>query len=407
MTAQPPAAVRTEFPHAIREIANMWIPLSDGTRLAARIWLAARCRAHPVPAILEYLPYRKDDGTALGRRAPASVLRGPRLRVPCAWTCAGTGDSDGLLLGEYLQAGAGRRARGARIPRRAALVHGRRGDDRVLVGRLQRAAGRGAPARAAQGGHHRRLDRRPLPRRLPLHGRLHARLRHAEVGVVDARATPSSRPTRSVVGDRWREMWLERLEHAPELARDWVSHQRRDEFWIHGSIARGLLGDAMPGDGGRRLGRRVRQRRAATARELERAAARHHRPVGPHDAAVRACPGPLSDSCRRRCAGGTAGSRASTPASCDEPMLRAWIQEPVAPATFYAERPGRWVGVAEWPAATDASTRRRGFALRPDGTLVVRASGASDSRRSDAVELLGRPGVRRDRGRVVRERPRR
>jgi predicted acyl esterase len=31
-----------------------------------------------------------------------------------------------------------------------------------------------------------------------------------------------------------------------------------------------------------------------------------------------------------------------------EPRLRAWMQEYVTPAPYYAERPGRWVGV-EWP----------------------------------------------------------
>ena len=29
----------TDFPRQVREIANTWIPMADGTRLAARIWL--------------------------------------------------------------------------------------------------------------------------------------------------------------------------------------------------------------------------------------------------------------------------------------------------------------------------------------------------------------------------------
>ena len=29
--------IKTDFPYAIREIENTWIPLTDGTRLAARI----------------------------------------------------------------------------------------------------------------------------------------------------------------------------------------------------------------------------------------------------------------------------------------------------------------------------------------------------------------------------------
>jgi predicted acyl esterase len=45
----------------VREIEHAWIPLRDGTRLAARMWLPeARDRA---PAVIEYIPYGKRVGT--------------------------------------------------------------------------------------------------------------------------------------------------------------------------------------------------------------------------------------------------------------------------------------------------------------------------------------------------------
>lgn len=47
--------------HEIIELPDEGITLSDGTRLSARIWRPAD--GAPVPAILEYLPYRKRDGT--------------------------------------------------------------------------------------------------------------------------------------------------------------------------------------------------------------------------------------------------------------------------------------------------------------------------------------------------------
>src|SRR3546814_9994322 len=31
-------------------------------------------------------------------------------------------------------------------------------------------------------------------------------------------------------------MWLERLENTPLLVANWLEHQRRDEFWKHGSV---------------------------------------------------------------------------------------------------------------------------------------------------------------------------
>ena len=59
----PEILVRTDFPRKVREVENCWIPMPDGTKLAARIWLPEDAEADPVPAILEYLPYRKRDGT--------------------------------------------------------------------------------------------------------------------------------------------------------------------------------------------------------------------------------------------------------------------------------------------------------------------------------------------------------
>ena len=54
---------KTDFPSSVKEIENLWIPLSDGTKLAARMWLPVDAEENPVPALLEYLPYRKRDGT--------------------------------------------------------------------------------------------------------------------------------------------------------------------------------------------------------------------------------------------------------------------------------------------------------------------------------------------------------
>ncbi len=53
----------TEFPHAVTEDPDMGIVLPDGCRLSARVWMPVDAAANPVPAILEYIPYRKRDGT--------------------------------------------------------------------------------------------------------------------------------------------------------------------------------------------------------------------------------------------------------------------------------------------------------------------------------------------------------
>jgi len=46
----------------------------------------------------------------------------------------------------------------------------------------------------------------------------------------------------------------------------------------------------------------------------------------------------------------------------DEPVLRAYVQESMPPASHYEERPGRWVAEASWPSASIADRR---LALNP------------------------------------------
>ena len=42
---------------------HFWIPMPDGARLGARLWMPDGKDSYP--AILEYIPYRKDDSTVI------------------------------------------------------------------------------------------------------------------------------------------------------------------------------------------------------------------------------------------------------------------------------------------------------------------------------------------------------
>ena len=84
-----------------RTVAHTWISMADGARLSAKLWLPDAVPAGGVPAILEYAPYRKDDATAAGDERMFRLLRGPRLRLR-ARGHPRRGDSDGILMGEYL-----------------------------------------------------------------------------------------------------------------------------------------------------------------------------------------------------------------------------------------------------------------------------------------------------------------
>ncbi len=88
------------FPRAVRLIEHTLIPLKDGTTLAARIWLPEDAEQNPVPAILEYLPYRKRDGTYERDALTHPYLAGhgyAGVRVDIR----GSGESTGLLVDEY------------------------------------------------------------------------------------------------------------------------------------------------------------------------------------------------------------------------------------------------------------------------------------------------------------------
>ena len=93
--------VRTEYPCAVRVVRHEWIPMPDGCRLAARIWLPEGAERDRVPAIFEYVPYRKNDGLAL-RDAPIHHYFAGHGYASVRVDMRGTGDSDGILEDEYL-----------------------------------------------------------------------------------------------------------------------------------------------------------------------------------------------------------------------------------------------------------------------------------------------------------------
>src|ERR1700691_6560433 len=50
-------ALPTRGVFKVREIENSWLPMPDGVKLAARIWLPDNPQQPKVPAILNYCPY--------------------------------------------------------------------------------------------------------------------------------------------------------------------------------------------------------------------------------------------------------------------------------------------------------------------------------------------------------------
>ncbi len=91
---------KTSFPRKVKEVENFWIAMSDGVKLAARMWIPRDAEKDPVPAVLEYLPYRKRDGTIARDALTHPYLAGhgyAAIRVDMR----GNGDSEGLMHDEY------------------------------------------------------------------------------------------------------------------------------------------------------------------------------------------------------------------------------------------------------------------------------------------------------------------
>src|SRR5438093_13587241 len=74
--------------------------MSDGSRLAARLWLPADAETAPVPAILEYLPYRKRDLTR-ARDEPMHGYFAGHGYAAVRVDVRGSGDSGGVLPDDY------------------------------------------------------------------------------------------------------------------------------------------------------------------------------------------------------------------------------------------------------------------------------------------------------------------
>jgi predicted acyl esterase len=90
------------FPHRVKEDAQLRIPLADGTWLAGRVWRPETSDTRPVPAVLEFIPYRQRDLTAVRDSIHHPYLAGhgyAGVRVDLR----GSGDSEGVLTDEYLE----------------------------------------------------------------------------------------------------------------------------------------------------------------------------------------------------------------------------------------------------------------------------------------------------------------
>ena len=359
----------SDFPRALREIEHTLIPLRDGTRLAARIWLPDDADRHPVPAILEYLPYRKRTGTYDRDALTHPYLAGhgyAAVRVDIR----GSGESDGLLFDEYA-----RQEQDDALEVIAWLAAqpwcsgavGMMGISWGGFNALQVAACR-PPALKAIITICSTDDRY----RDDVHYMGGAVLRAGFGWASFLFGAMCHPPDPLLVGDRWRAMWLERLANVPLFLEIWTRHQRRDAYWRHGSVCEDYAAIQCPVYA---VGGWTDGYTNAIPRLLERLAVPRKGLIGPwaHAYPHFALPGPQIGFLQEMLRWWDHWLKGAETGVMDEPMVRAWMTDSVKPAPYHETLPGRWVAEPSWPPPKSKPLRLflTDDGLRPERALLA------------------------------------
>lgn len=349
---QPPVAeVIDRFPHPIKEVENDWIPLACGTNLAARYWLPTDADEKPVPAILEYIPYCKRDGTSARDEAMHPYFAGhgyAAVRVDIR----GSGESDGLLLDEYLQQELDDACQVIDWISKQPWCNGRVG----MMGKswggfngLQVAALQ-PPALECIITVYSTVDRYADDIHY-MGGCLLTENPNWSFAMFPLNARP---PDPAIVGERWRQMWQDRLEANRPWIIDWLSHQTRDSYWEHGSVCEDFSAIKCPVFA---IGGWADPYTNAVPALMEGLSVPCRGLVGPwgHQYPHQASPAPMAGFLQESLRWWDHWLKDRDDGLMEEPKYRVWMQEPVAPKAHHPVRPGHWVAEESWPS-TDVSS---------------------------------------------------
>ncbi|MER5934078.1 CocE/NonD family hydrolase [Streptomyces sp. NPDC002054] len=338
--------IRTEFPYETTH-DDVRIPMRDGVELYARIWRPLT--DEPVPALLEYLPYRLTDWTAPRdwQRHPWYAGHGyASVRVDVR----GHGNSDGRPGDEY---DAQELADGVAVVEWLAAQPWCTGSVGMFgiswggFNSLQIAALAPEPLKAIVTVCS--TDDRYDNDVHYMGGSVLAVDMHAWAATMLAFAARPPDPL--YAGEGWREQWLSRLESVEPLIHTWLSHQTRDGYWKHGSVCEdyGAIGAAVLAVGGWHD-----PYRDTVLRLVEHLPADRVRGlIGPwsHQYPDRGLPpGPAIGFLQETLRWWDHWLKGADNGVMDEPLLRSWISDSHPPRTVYQEMPGRWVADPAWPS---------------------------------------------------------
>ncbi|SLN40841.1 Cocaine esterase [Roseovarius albus] len=321
------------------------IVLSDGTRLSAKLWLPDEAITDTVPAILEYLPYRKSDGTAArdDTMHPWFASNGYAcLRVDRR----GTGDSEGLYDDEYSEQELSDGVEVINWIASQSWCNGSVGIQGISWGGFNgvQLAARAPEALKAVISIGTSVDRYNDD----IHYKGGIQLGENIGWAATAMSWLSMPPDAALLGQgKARELWLQQLENTPFLAERWMRHADRDGYWKHGSICETFddLKAAVLVIGGQHDGYRN-----AILGMVENLKCPVQGIMGPwshkypHISTIE----PSIDYQNLALRWWDKWLKNIGNGAENDPSYRAYVMDSVAPDPSLAERPGDWFAVQDW-----------------------------------------------------------
>ncbi len=336
----------SNFPESIVEHADIGITMSDGCRLSVRMWLPKNAAEKPVPAIIEHLPYRKRDGTIERDEITHPWFAGHGyacLRVDMR----GNGDSEGFMDDEYTPQELADACAVIKWASSQDWCNGNVGMMGISWGgfnALQVAALR-PPALKAIITICSTTDRYGDD----IHYKGGCLLVENFGWAVNMLSYSSRPPDPAIVGDKWRDMWLARLDKLPFHLSRWLTHQHRDGYWKHGSVCEdyAAIDAATLSIGGWHDGYRN-----TIARLVENLDAPVKGIVGPwiHKYPHMAGPAPAIGFLQEAKRWWDRWLKGEKTGVENDPDYRVWLMDSIAPERWVDERPGRWIAEQEWPS---------------------------------------------------------
>lgn len=315
--------------------------MSDGRRLAATLWLPNDAEQKPVPAIFEYIPYRRRDGTRFHDEETHAWFAAQGYA--CARVdLAGSGDSDGLLRDEYLPHEQDDALDAIAWLAAQTWCNGNVGMIGISWGGFAglQVAARRPPALKAVITVCSTVDRYNDDVHYIGGCLLNTNLEWGAAFVHVA----GSPPDPAMVGPEWRTRWLERLKALQPLPARWLEHQRRDAYWQHGSVCENYHQIETPvlAVGGWADGYT-----AAVFRLVENLKSPCKGIVGPwgHVYPHRGVPGPAIGFLQECTRWWDRWLKNRPNGVENDPALRLWLQDWAPPLPLYSHRPGKWIAL--------------------------------------------------------------